>query len=608
MDSVKGRDISGCYTINGFAQALQVWVYTAFPELGATFGNPLPNNPSPPILAYKGRKGRKQFKEAILSQTRVINFVQKDTGEMFPKWEFDVEDTLAEIIIKLMFVKKPWKWTMDCWEVTGIWVNTKPTVVSPAKKNVVKEDSPRPRKKARKEAAAEASEEAAAEASEEVTTTVGALTKEDIKTMFKDIAYAMREGFGTCLKEIKYLSERVEVVEKKVGITTKRKGTSSQNTTSPPKPTLEPGSESVNGTNAGRKSLAEDKGPDVPAAVPAAASSSKDKALEPSLVQLDKNQPTVSDLQKKDARYLEKRDASLALCRAKSDRTRKLAASQQSPYTANSTARVIISNRKLYPGYNPFAPIDKKKLKELADWLKTCPHYRTALDKKPRKSRTWWYQILRTSLEWLEDCHMDAWINVLRKRYNANPQHFRSERMCFLDHLFAQQWRFNFKDFKDSEPDQNGLGIRLPVNFADTHWIAMWISIPKRHIVVFDIICSSISPEELDVVMEPFLYMVPYLLVECASSDEQRAQYSLEPFTYERPTNIPPARAGVCGVYTLNYIEYHALGIEFSKKDFAKANGKSMRDKMAVDIFQELPDAHEFENKDVDDNLDAYDG
>ncbi|CAF2073494.1 unnamed protein product, partial [Brassica napus] len=451
--------------------------------------------------------------------TRVVNFVEKDTAEMFPKWEFDVEDTLAENIIKLMFVKKPWKWTMDCWEVTGTWVNTKPAVVSPAKKKVVKEDSPRPRKKARKEAPAETSEEAAAEASEEMTTT----------------------------------------------------------------------SESVNGTNAGRKSLAEDKGPDVPAdvpvAVPADASSSEDKAPEPSLVLLDKNQSTVSDLQKEDARYLEKRDAALALCRAKSDRTRKLAASQKSPYTANSTARVIISNKKLYPGYNPFAPIDKTKLKELADWLKSCLHYRTALDKKARKSSTWWYQILRTSLEWLEDCHIDAWINVLRKRYDANPQHFRSERMCFLDHLFAQQWIFNFKDFKDSKPDLNGLGRRLPVNFADSHWIAMWISIPKRHIVVFDSICSSISPEELDVVMEPFLYMVPYLLVECASSDEVRAQYSLEPFTYDRPTNIPPARAGDCGVYTLKYIECHALGIEFSKKDFAKPNGKSMRDKMAVDIF-----------------------
>ncbi|WZZ87224.1 hypothetical protein YC2023_115803 [Brassica napus] len=508
MDSVKGRDISGCYTINGFAQALQV--------------------------RYLLQSGRLRRKLIIKSSDKVTNFIQKDTGEMFSKWEFDVEDPLAENIIKLMFVKKPW---------------------NPAKKKVVKEDSPRPQKKAHKEAPAEASEEAAAEASEE------------------DIVDAMREGFGTCLKEIKYLSERVEAVEKKVGITTKRKGTSSQNTTSPPKPTLEPGvsnksldfiyvSESVNGTNAGRKSLAEDK-----------------------------------DLKKEDATYLEKKDAALALCRAKSDRTRKLARSQKSPYTANRTARVIISNRKLYPGYNPFAPIDKNKLRELAEWLKSCPYYRTALDKKPRKSRTWWYQILRTSLVWLEDCvslllHIDAWINVLRKRYNANPQHFRSERMCFLDHLFAQQWRFNFKDFKDSKPDQNGLGRRLPggawnyyagtipsfcksnkvwgtdiddiyvpVNFADSHWIAIWISIPKRHIVVFDSICSSISPEELDVVMEHFLYMVPYL-----------------------------------------------LGIEFSKKDFTTANGKSMRDKMAVDIFQELLDAHEFENKDMDDILGTYDG
>jgi len=230
--------------------------------------------------------------------------------------------------------------------------------------------------------------------------------------------------------------------------------------------------------------------------------------------------------------------------------------------------------------------------------------------------------------------HIDAWINVLRKRCDANPQYFRSERMCFIDHLFAQQWSINYKDFKDSESDQNGLGRRLPggawnyyagtipsfcqsnkvwgmyiddvyapVNYNDTDWIAMWISIPKRHSI-----CSSISPEELDVVKEPFLYMVTYLLVECASLDELRAQYSLEPFTYERPTNIPPVRAGDCGVYSLEYIECHALGIEFSKKDFAKPNGKTMRDKMAVDIFQELSDAHEFENKDNDANMGAYEG
>src|SRR5690606_26992423 len=58
--------------------------------------------------------------------------------------------------------------------------------------------------------------------------------------------------------------------------------------------------------------------------------------------------------------------------------------------------------------------------------------------------------------------HMDAWIYVLRKRYHANPQHFRSERMCFLDHLFSQQWKNNYKYFKESAPDVYGLGRRLP--------------------------------------------------------------------------------------------------------------------------------------------------
>ena len=53
--------------------------------------------------------------------------------------------------------------------------------------------------------------------------------------------------------------------------------------------------------------MSEDKGPDVPADD----SSSKDKAPEPSLVLLDKNQSTVSDLQKEDARYQEKRDVLL---------------------------------------------------------------------------------------------------------------------------------------------------------------------------------------------------------------------------------------------------------------------------------------------------------
>ncbi|KAL0887331.1 hypothetical protein Bca101_011314 [Brassica carinata] len=107
--------------------------------------------------------------------------------------------------------------------------------------------------------------------------------------------------------------------------------------------------------------------------------------------------------------------------------------------------------------------------------------------------------------------------------------------------------------------------------------------------------------------MEPFITMVPYLLVECAISDEQRAQYTLEPYTYERQlVGVPQCRAGDCGVFALKYIECHALGMDFPKA-FSSRNGKAIREKMAVDIYQELPMCHEWENQDNDENLGTYD-
>ncbi|KAF3497391.1 hypothetical protein DY000_02052286 [Brassica cretica] len=113
--------------------AFKVWVYYALPELAANYGKPLPNRPSPPLLAYKGGKGCRFFKEAIIRQ------------------DFYVEDPAAENIIKVMCNANPkWKWTMNCWEVAGTnpWVNPV---------NLVKEeDSGRPWKKARIEALKEA--------------------------------------------------------------------------------------------------------------------------------------------------------------------------------------------------------------------------------------------------------------------------------------------------------------------------------------------------------------------------------------------------------------------------------------------------------------------
>ncbi|KAF2557566.1 hypothetical protein F2Q68_00017861 [Brassica cretica] len=58
VDTLKGESI----------QPLHRLVWQALPKLGANYGKPLPDTPSPPILAYKGGKVRRCFKDAILSQ------------------------------------------------------------------------------------------------------------------------------------------------------------------------------------------------------------------------------------------------------------------------------------------------------------------------------------------------------------------------------------------------------------------------------------------------------------------------------------------------------------------------------------------------------------
>ncbi|XP_056841686.1 uncharacterized protein LOC130494881 [Raphanus sativus] len=226
---------------------------------------------------------------------------------------------------------------------------------------------------------------------------------------------------------------------------------------------------------------------------------------------------------------------------------------------------------------------------------------------------------------WLEDVHIDAWMNVLRQRYKENPQCFRSERMCFLDHNFTQSWREQYLFFKASSSDHNGLGrmlpsgaaslydgsmpsfcqsnkkwgediddIYAPLNLDNKHWVAIWISIPKRHIVVWDSIPSTTIPERWDEIMEPFLKMVPYLIVECGDQ-----MHGLERYTYERLLkDVPTANNGDCGVYAAKYIECHALGVPFSPKDFARSNAKTMRDNMAVVIWTELVDQHLKDNED----------
>ncbi|KAF8100493.1 hypothetical protein N665_0223s0019 [Sinapis alba] len=301
---------------------------------------------------------------------------------------------------------------------------------------------------------------------------------------------------------------------------------------------------------------------------------------------MDKQKPTASDLETEEVRRLAKSEVGLANVRAKSEREKKLASSHKSPFQGNITAKIIIPNKKIGRGYDPFAlPVDKRRSSALTDMLKKDRFYRTTPKKKPPGCPSLWYWTLRTPLEWLTDSHMDAFINVLRKRYTNDPHMFRSERMCILDHAFAQWWMSKYPDWTNKIWGIHVDDIYAPVNYKNSHWLAIWISILKRHMVVWDRIVGCIRKAQLDQVMAPFVNMVPYLLVECAATVEERCKYSLEPFTYE-VANAPQCESGDCGLFALKYIECHALGFPFSGSLNPK-NSKAIREKMVVDDYHQ---------------------
>ncbi|KAF8095019.1 hypothetical protein N665_0346s0016 [Sinapis alba] len=192
MDSLWNKDLTKSYTIDRFVQVIQVWVYYALPEFGAEYGHPVQNKPSPPLLAYNGGKG--------------CSFLKMPSEDSYVEWESSL--------------------TMEYWEVVGATLGSNQKSVVLYAKNVegyVKEETTvkeeRPRKKARKETTVKVeespreAEETPREAGEAL---VGWSTQEVFENGMKQIANAMRDGFGMILREIKHVADRVEVVAERV--------------------------------------------------------------------------------------------------------------------------------------------------------------------------------------------------------------------------------------------------------------------------------------------------------------------------------------------------------------------------------------------------------
>ncbi|CAN7042897.1 unnamed protein product [Brassica rapa subsp. trilocularis] len=141
-------------------------------------------------------------------QTRVFKYVAKEIGEVYPTWDNDAVDVSVKNLVEFMFAKHEWKWTQECWPAQGTkqWTNPVYLKKEPHQRPV-KEESRAP-KKARTEAESSAAR--------------NGLMREKIELMFKEMTKVVTARIGHCgVKEIKLLGDRMEAMEKIVGINKK---------------------------------------------------------------------------------------------------------------------------------------------------------------------------------------------------------------------------------------------------------------------------------------------------------------------------------------------------------------------------------------------------
>ncbi|KAF2540018.1 hypothetical protein F2Q68_00029798 [Brassica cretica] len=452
MESVKGVDLTKTYAIEGFVQVLQVWVYCCLPEFGAGFGHPIEGSPTPPLLAFLGGKGKRRLQENMLKQTRTKNFTMKDYSEMFPRWDGELEDEKADNIVKAVF-SSCWAWEQSHWPLVGtkLWTNVK-VEIHPMKTEAgqmmrsLKTVSP-----SRTQSDAESRKKALESPGLDVETMKG-----EIVRWLTGLTSNMIEGLSRCentlntqSRMIEGLTTQVGVVEKMVHEGWKEDHTKADSSTDVPEANKSDGdkakkenAEESKGDESDESKGEESKGEESRAEESKAAetapkgmiTSSKARDTQAtmsesenenggiSVVVVDKEQSCIDYGSVKKLKQVGKVRAARIVARAKSERQRRLAATQQSPFDGNSTAKVIIPNQpKQGQGYNPFANPDCQKLSALLDWVKLVPKWR----QKVKGSSSHWFYILLTPTKWLIDTHMDAGINLLRLRYTKHPEWFR---------------------------------------------------------------------------------------------------------------------------------------------------------------------------------------
>ncbi|XP_024010803.1 uncharacterized protein LOC112086198 [Eutrema salsugineum] len=210
IKSVKDKDLSKNIHIERFVQALQVWVYYALPDFAAEFGKPLPNDPTPLLLAYKESRGQKNAKANMLKQdpdiVKIVDAIH-DLQFKFSKNHWPLEGVLGSHILKAEAQKRSF-----------------PSDKSSRKKTCT------------------ASASAASFVGDQGVGVVATM-KAHFDQCFKSFSTKMLNGLGSCEKQINLLTDKVESVERAVEELTT--GTS-KNTDKQVKDNVEPSQQQTN--------------------------------------------------------------------------------------------------------------------------------------------------------------------------------------------------------------------------------------------------------------------------------------------------------------------------------------------------------------------------
>ncbi|KAH0872754.1 hypothetical protein HID58_070116, partial [Brassica napus] len=527
--------------------------------------------------------------------TRTKNFTMKDYSEMFPRWDGELEDEKADNIVKALF-SSGWAWEQSHWPLVGtkLWTNVKVEIL-PMKTEAgqmvrsLKTVSP-----SRTQSDAESRKKARESPGLDVETMKG-----EIVRWLTGLTSNMVEGLSRCENTLKTQSHMIEGLTTQVGAVEKmvREGWKEDHTKADSSTDV-PEANKSDGDKAKKDSAEESKAEESRAEESKAAetapkgmttrakardtqatvSESENENGGISVVVVDKEQSCIDYGSVKKLKQVGKVRAARIVARAKSERQRRLAATQQSPFDGNSTAKVIIPNQpKQGQGYNPFANPDRQKLSALLDWVKLDPKWR----QKVKGSSSHWFYILLTPTKWLIDTH---------------PEWFRSDIFCMLDAVFTQMWTAKYSEFLASPANPDGSGklfppgaldyytgeepaysrsnktwaleiddIYAPLLVKNNHWVACWISIPRRRIVIWDSDLAYATDAEI-----------------------AKAEMYTVDFTHERESGVPQNKqSGDCGVYCLKYIECHALGMPFPPHELCDKKIKTIKSQMASEIFDE---------------------